>query len=107
MKLPGSLGVAIEVDADLDAVCAQLAGNVGHRPGTDVQEVLCLCLYALPPLRAIAGAERIAMHLNMLKNSAIVLTHALNFIEVLSWLKIQCFHQTRQPSCLRTIPAEL
>ena len=64
-KSPGALGVAVEVDADLDAIRAQLARNVWHRPGTDIHEVLCLCLYPLPPLGAITRAQRIAMHLDM------------------------------------------
>ncbi len=59
------LGVAVEVDGHMDAVGADAARHVAHRPRAHVQKVLRLGLDALPPLAAVARAHRIAEHLHL------------------------------------------
>jgi hypothetical protein len=59
-----ALGVAVEVDGDLDAVGRDAARYVRHRPRGDVQEMLRLGLDAPPPLRAVRGAHRVAENLH-------------------------------------------
>ncbi len=53
--VPSPLGVAVQVDGNLDLIRADFAGDVTNRPGRDIQEVLCFPLYSLPPLWPICA----------------------------------------------------